>query len=94
MLNALSLSNGRGNLSSKERGLSVLAGLGLAAAAAKPRPNPILNVLALLGGAYLAIRGVTGRCPVKQALLSVMPKEAIPVKAKAPVKRSSRAARR
>ncbi len=94
MLNALSLSNGRGNLSSRERGLSVLAGLGLAAAATKPRPNPALNVLALLGGAYLAIRGVTGRCPVKQALLSVMPKEAIPVKAKAPVKRSSRAGRK
>jgi uncharacterized membrane protein len=94
MLNALSLFDGRQNLSTKERGLSVIAGLGLAAAGAKPRPNPVLNVVALLGGAYLAIRGVTGRCPIKQALVSVMPREAIAVKARAPVRRSSRVARR
>jgi hypothetical protein len=27
-----------------------------------------LNVIALLGGAYLAIRGSTGHCPIKAAL--------------------------
>jgi hypothetical protein len=70
MLNALSVPDLRRNLSPMERGLSVLAGLGLAAASTKPRPNPLLNVLALLGGAYLAIRGASGRCPVKQAFAS------------------------
>jgi threonine/homoserine/homoserine lactone efflux protein len=46
----------------------MLVGLGLAAAAAKPRPNPLLNVLALAGGSYLAWRGYVGNCPVKAAL--------------------------
>lgn len=92
MPNALSLFSGSRNLSSKERALSVIAGLGLAAAGTQPRPNPILNVLALLGGAYLAIRGATGRCPVKQAIQSGRMRM-IPAKASAPAKRS-RAARR
>ena len=47
---------------------SVVIGLGLAAAGAKPRANPLLNVLALAAGAMLAIRGATGHCPVKAAL--------------------------
>jgi uncharacterized membrane protein len=71
MSNALSLFEGPQNLSVKERGISIIAGLGLAAAATKPRPNPLLNVVALLGGAYLAMRGATGRCPVKQAFQSI-----------------------
>jgi hypothetical protein len=56
------------NLSTVERGAYMLAGLGLAAAAAKPRPNPVLNIVALLGGSYLAWRGYVGNCPVKAAL--------------------------
>lgn len=63
-----SLMNGEPNLSTVERGTYMLAGLGLAAAAAKPRPNPMLNILALLGGSYLAWRGYVGNCPVKAAL--------------------------
>lgn len=61
---------GEPNLSTTERGLSVVLGLGLAAAGAQPRPNPLLNVLALAGGVYLALRGASGRCPVKAALFS------------------------
>jgi threonine/homoserine/homoserine lactone efflux protein len=53
------------NLSTTERAIYMIAGLGLAAAAAKPRPNPLLNVLALAGGSYLAWRGYVGNCPVK-----------------------------
>jgi uncharacterized membrane protein len=68
MSNAVSLFEGSPNLSFNERAVSVLAGLGLAAAGVKPRPNPLLNVLALLGGAYLAYRGATGHCPVKAAI--------------------------
>jgi uncharacterized membrane protein len=71
----------------------VVAGLGLAAASAKPRPNPILNIAALLGGAYLAIRGATGRCPIKQALQSTS-MGMVPAEAKVPTKRSRRAAQR
>jgi uncharacterized membrane protein len=62
---------GSQNLSTMERAISVVAGLGLAAAATKPRPNPLLNVLALLGGSYLAMRGATGHCPVKQTMQSL-----------------------
>jgi hypothetical protein len=51
-----------------ERAVSVAAGLFLAAAATKPRPNPLLNILALAGGSYLAYRGATGYCLVKAAL--------------------------
>ncbi|MDB5649032.1 MAG: hypothetical protein JWL62_552 [Hyphomicrobiales bacterium] len=57
------------NLSTGERIAYVLGGLGLAAAAAKPRPNPLLNVLALAAGSYLAWRGAEGYCPVKAALV-------------------------
>lgn len=63
-----SLTSDEPNLSTPERGAYMLAGLGLAAAAAKPRPNPLLNILALLGGSYLAWRGYVGNCPVKAAL--------------------------
>ncbi|MCG7392006.1 DUF2892 domain-containing protein [Microvirga sp. ACRRW] len=51
-----------------ERGAYMIAGLGLAAAAAKPRPNPLLSVLALAGGSYLAWRGYVGNCPIKAAM--------------------------
>ena len=61
--------HGEPNLSWTERGISIAAGLGLAAAATQPRPNPLLNVLALAGGSYLAYRGAVGRCPVKAALI-------------------------
>jgi uncharacterized membrane protein len=62
------LFGGETNLSFKERGISLALGLGLAAAGVKPRPNPFLNVLALAGGAYLALRGASGHCPIKAAL--------------------------
>jgi uncharacterized membrane protein len=68
MSNPMSLFEGTPNLSFNERAISVVGGLGLAAAAAKPRPNPLLNILALLGGAYLAYRGATGYCPAKAAI--------------------------
>ena len=69
MASALSLFEGPPNLSFQERAISTVVGLGLAAAAAKPRPNPLLNLVALLGGAYLAYRGATGRDPLNIALL-------------------------
>lgn len=56
------------NLSMTERAVSVVIGLGLAAAAAQPRPNKVLSVLALLAGSALAIRGATGHCAVKALL--------------------------
>jgi hypothetical protein len=68
MSNAMSLFEGTPNISFNERALSVLGGLGLAAAAITPRPNPLLNVAALVGGAYLAMRGATGHCPIKAAI--------------------------
>ena len=92
MPNALSMFAGSQNLSMKERAISVIAGLGLAAAATRPRPNPLLNVVALLGGTYLAVRGATGRCPVKRALIGAPAAE--PVAAEVPAKRSRRVARR
>lgn len=61
--------NAEPNLSTTERAAYMIAGLGLAAAAAKPRPNPLLNIAALLGGSYLAWRGYVGNCPVKAALM-------------------------
>jgi uncharacterized membrane protein len=64
----MTLFEGSPNLSFNERAISVVLGLGLAAAGAKPRPNPLLNVAALLGGAYLAYRGATGYCPMKAAI--------------------------
>lgn len=60
--------SGEQNLTTAERGAYIVAGLGLAAAGVKPRPNPLLNVIALLGGSYLAWRGYLGNCPVKAAL--------------------------
>jgi uncharacterized membrane protein len=68
MSTAMSLFEGSPNLSFNERAISVVMGLGLAAAGAKPRPNPLLNVAALIGGAYLAYRGMTGHCAVKAAI--------------------------
>ena len=68
MSTAMSLFEGSPNLSFNERAISVVIGLGLAAAGVKPRPNPLLNVAALVGGAYLAYRGATGHCPVKAAI--------------------------
>ncbi|WP_035486842.1 hypothetical protein [Geminicoccus roseus] len=61
-----SLSSGSaGHLSTSERGMYVLGGLVMAAAGAKPRPNPLLNLIALGAGAYLAWRGAEGSCPIK-----------------------------
>ena len=60
---------GRPNLSFMERAAYVVVGLGLAAAGAKPRPNPLLNILALSGGALIAWSGYKGYCPVKAALV-------------------------
>ena len=59
---------GEPNLSWTERAVSVVLGLGIAAAGAQPRPNPLWNIVALAGGSYLALRGATGRCPVKASL--------------------------
>ena len=61
--------NPAGDLSMQERAISTGIGLFLAASAAKPRPNKMLSLLALLGGAALAYRGATGHCQVKAALL-------------------------
>jgi len=58
------------DMSAAERAASVVAGLMLAAAGAKPRPNKLLNVAALAVGSYLAYRGATGDCPVKRAVIS------------------------
>ena len=60
---------GEKNMSFPERAISTLIGFGLMGAAVQPRPNKILSLLALLGGAGLAIRGATGHCPVKATLL-------------------------
>lgn len=60
-----SFDEGAQNLSLTERAISVAIGLGLAASATRPRPNPWLSVAALIGGSYLAIRGATGRDPLK-----------------------------
>jgi hypothetical protein len=62
------LFGGERNLGMGERGLYLTVGLGLAAAGATPRPNPLLNVLALAGGAYLVASGYYGRCPVRSAI--------------------------
>ena len=57
-----------GELSMPERAVSVVAGLALAAVAAKPRPNVTLSILALAAGSFLAYRGATGFCPIRQTL--------------------------
>lgn len=59
--------SGPQNLTFSERILSIVFGLGLAASAVKPRRNPLVNLVALAGGSYLALRGAYGHCPVKQA---------------------------
>ena len=56
------------NLTLKERSLSVMGGLALAALAVQPRPNKWLSLAALVGGAMLAMRGATGHCAIKAAL--------------------------
>jgi hypothetical protein len=63
------LFGGERNLSMTQRGLYIAGGLGLAAAAAQPRPNPLLNLLALAGGAYLVFSGYQGHCPIRAALI-------------------------
>lgn len=62
------------HLSSGERILSVLVGLGLTSLAAQPRSNLFVSLLALAGGSYLAYRGATGFCPVKASLNDEYPK--------------------
>lgn len=62
------LRSGNPDLSAGERFISIVAGLFLASSSLKPRPNMLLNVLALAAGSYLAYRGATGYCPVKAAL--------------------------
>ena len=57
-----------GHIAMPERAVSMVAGLALAAAASKPRPNHVLSILALSVGVYLAYRGATGYCPVRDAL--------------------------
>lgn len=56
------------NISMGERSLSIVGGLVMAAAAVRPRPNPLLNIAALAIGSYLAFRGATGYCPIKANL--------------------------
>ncbi|TNC15886.1 DUF2892 domain-containing protein [Methylobacterium terricola] len=59
---------GERNLTTKERAISVVLGLGLAAAAAQPRPNKFLSLAALVAGSLLAIRGATGHCAAKSLM--------------------------
>jgi hypothetical protein len=69
--NALSTTlsfDGPANLAMGERAIYLAAGLGLAAAGARPRPNLLLNILAISAGAYMAWSGYTGRCPAKAML--------------------------
>ncbi|GJD63377.1 YgaP-like transmembrane domain [Methylobacterium frigidaeris] len=62
--------SGERNLTTKERAISVVLGLGLAAAAAQPRPNKFLSLAALVAGSLLAIRGATGHCAAKSLMNS------------------------
>ncbi len=66
---AESMFEGKPNLSFMERAGYIIVGLGLAAAGAKPRPNPLLNVLAIVGGGAIAYSGYKGHCAVKAALM-------------------------
>ena len=66
--NVSSFLTGPKNLSMTERSLSVIGGLGLAAAAVQPRPNKWLSLAALIAGSMLAMRGATGHCAAKAAL--------------------------
>ena len=63
------LFSGEPNLSTTQRAIYIALGIGMAAAGAQPRPNPLLNVLALAGGSYLAWSGYQGRCPAKAVLI-------------------------
>ena len=56
------------HLSSGERLVSVLLGLGFASVAAQPRSNVFFSMLTLATGSYLAYRGATGFCLVKASL--------------------------
>lgn len=56
------------NLSMAERAAYMAVGLGIAAAGAKPRPNPLMNILALAGGSFIAWSGYRGYCPVKATI--------------------------
>jgi hypothetical protein len=58
-----------GNLSPGERAAYMAVGLAVAAAGAKSPPNPLLNILALGLGSYIAWRGYVGQCPIKAALI-------------------------
>ena len=62
MTNGIRDEEGGAELTIGERAAYVIAGLGLAAVGVKPRPNPLLNIVALAGGSYLAWRGYTGTC--------------------------------
>jgi hypothetical protein len=62
--------SGRPNLSTTERAVYIALGLGIAAAGAQPRPNPLLNVLASAVGSYLAWSGYQGHCALKAALIA------------------------
>ena len=66
------------HLSSGERLLSVLLGLGLTTVASQPRSNVFASVLALATGSYLAYRGATGYCIVKASLNDQTPRVAPP----------------
>lgn len=61
---ARDLFSGEVNLSTTERTLSVVGGLAIAAIGARPRPNPLFSLAAILIGSALAIRGATGHCPI------------------------------
>ena len=65
-------------LSSGERLLSVLLGLGLTTVAAQPRSNVFASMLALATGSYLAYRGATGYCIVKASLNDQAPRVSPP----------------
>ena len=64
-----SLLHGPRNLAAVERGIYMAIGLGIAAAAVKPRPNPLLNIVALLGGSFIGWSRYDGHCSVKAALM-------------------------
>ena len=62
-----SLGHGPRNLSTAQRGIYIAIGLGIAAAGVKPRPNALLNIVALLGGCFIAWSRYDGHCAVKAA---------------------------
>ena len=65
-------SSGPGVLSVGQRAAYIGAGLSLAVAAVRPRPNHVLSLLALGIGGYLAWRGSEGSCPVKAIVTDTM----------------------